>query len=403
MCENLPAHPPLILFWVSSLAAIVVPLLGTAAKITPLSPKLSRLPLHPFHDGIAQIHFYHSNSLCFCFTLLASFPKIPSFHPIGLSSSHSDFINLYWLAAVYHSLLFTATPVCAGSAALMVKSKVSKAAATSRQTGGSNVQESDLHLYQEEYLQFLGQDTFLRNEETTDTDAPDVQATQPQEGEMESTGSAGDLISYECRIADQPPVTLEMRFASLNSHHRHLVGSSPCPTGGFSHQQPATDVEEKGSTAEGSDGTLPLEEAEKGIITLPEMDPGSMEVQMTPEAVDTPHVPTHMVMLCEALKARQAVLERSIQQDRERKNELLGNVITEVRSMSNVLSEGVRQFSASIVSLERHGQRFMEMREEKYILMRAQAAHNLGMTIDVVDDIIRKRRAQDFQRREDDE
>ncbi|XP_063312631.1 uncharacterized protein LOC134612212 [Pelobates fuscus] len=152
-------------------------------------------------------------------------------------------------------------------------------------------------------------------------------------------------------------------------------------------------------TSEGSDGTLPLQE--EGTITLTAVDPDS--VTSVAEEMQSPQLLSPLAALYATIQARQAELETSIQQDRENQQELLQNVITEVRSMSNVLNEGVRQFTSAMVSLQQNMQRFMEMREEECILMRAQAAHNLGITIADVDSLVRERHAQGLPRRDDDD
>ncbi|XP_063312638.1 uncharacterized protein LOC134612219 [Pelobates fuscus] len=224
----------------------------------------------------------------------------------------------------------------------------------------------------------------------------EVQAPQSPE---EALGTAGDAVCMESRAAGSPPVSLEMRLASLSSHHSQLVDVSSPRMSVVSLQQPATGVQEQGSTAERSDGTLPLQE--EGTITLTAVDPDS--VTSVAEEMQSPQLPPPLAALYATIQSRQAELETSIQQDRENQRELLQNVITEVRSMSNVLNEGVRQFTSAMVSLQQNMQRFMEMREEECILMRAQAAHNLGITIADVDSLVRERRVQGLPRRDDDD
>ncbi|XP_063297846.1 uncharacterized protein LOC134586292 [Pelobates fuscus] len=130
----------------------------------------------------------------------------------------------------------------------MVKRKVKKAAAASRKTGGgSQEQEPDLLPYEEELLQFLGRDNLIGIEGTTGAETSEVQAPQSPE---EAPGTAGDAVSTESRVAGSTPVSLEMHLASLSSHHPQLVDvPSPCMSV-VSLQQPATGVQEQGSTAE---------------------------------------------------------------------------------------------------------------------------------------------------------
>ncbi|CAH2283454.1 Hypothetical predicted protein [Pelobates cultripes] len=246
---------------------------------------------------------------------------------------------------------------------------------------------------QKEILQFLGRDNLLGIEGTTGAETSEVQAPQSSEE------APGDAVSMESRAAGSPPVSLEMRLASLSSHHPQLVDLPSPRMSVVSLQQPAPGVQEQGCTAERSDGTLPLQE--EGTITLTAVDPDS--VTSVAEEMQLPQLPPPLAALYATIQARQAELEMSIQQDRENQRELLQNVITEVHSMSNILNEGVRQFTSAMVSLQQNMQRFMEMREEECIPMRAQAAHNLGITIADVDSLVRERRAQGLARRDDDD
>ncbi|XP_063281881.1 uncharacterized protein LOC134566104 [Pelobates fuscus] len=189
----------------------------------------------------------------------------------------------------------------------MVKRKV-KAAAASRKTGGGS-QEPDLLPYEEELLQFLGRDNLLGIEGTSGAETSEVQAPQSPE---EAPGTAGDAVCMESRAAGSPPVSLEMRLASLSSHHPQLVDVSSPRMSVVSLQQPATGVQEQGSTAERSDGTLPLKE--EGTITLTAVDPDSVTSVAEEQS---PQLPPPLAVLYATIQACQAELETSIQQDRE--------------------------------------------------------------------------------------
>ncbi|XP_063283321.1 uncharacterized protein LOC134568604 [Pelobates fuscus] len=162
----------------------------------------------------------------------------------------------------------------------MVKRKVKAAAASRKTGGGSQDKEPNLLPYEEELLQFLGRDNILGIEGTTGTETSE---DHPQ-------------------LVDVP--SPRMSVVSL--------------------QQPATGVQEQGSTAERSDGTLPLQE--EGTITLTAVDPDS-ETSVGEEQL--PQLPPTMAALYATSPARQAEPDTSIQQDREYLRELLQNVVTE--------------------------------------------------------------------------
>ncbi|XP_063303364.1 uncharacterized protein LOC134602421 [Pelobates fuscus] len=107
----------------------------------------------------------------------------------------------------------------------MVKKKMCRAAAASRNTGSINAQKPSLFPYEEEFLQFMGRNSLLGIEGMFENDNQDANHSLEEEGEREIMSSAeddplGPYFTAKETATGQAPVSREGASGFIHFSHQ---------------------------------------------------------------------------------------------------------------------------------------------------------------------------------------